>query len=100
MYFMLTEVNPFQAMVEPVIGLINQAVGPALLLVGAFGTIYCIILGVRLARANDPPSQAKARANLKNAIVGFLLIYVLIVLLNVTKDPLTKWMAEQAGLAL
>lgn len=102
MYFLnlLAANNPFQSMVEPVIALINMAIAPALLLVGALGTIYCIVLGIKLARASDPQSQSKARENLKNAVIGFVLIFVLIVVLKVGMDPLIQWMENQAGLAI
>lgn len=86
-------------MVEPVIGLINMAVSPLLLLIGAVGTIYCIILGIKLARASDPQEQNKAKNNLKNAAIGFILIFVLVVALRVGIDPLTAWMEDQAGLS-
>ena len=91
--------NPFQTMVETVIGLIDMAVTPLLLLIGALGTIYCVILGVRLARASEPQEQHKAKDNLKNAIVGFVLIFILVVVLKVGINPLTMWMEDQAGLS-
>lgn len=91
--------NPFQTMVEPVIGLINMALTPLLLLVASLGTIYCIILGIRFVRAAEPQEQHKAKDGLKNAVIGFVLIFVLIVVLRVGIDPLTAWMEDQAGLS-
>lgn len=44
-------VNPFEAVSTPIIELLNMALGPALAIVGAIGAIYCIILGVKIAKA-------------------------------------------------
>lgn len=77
--------------VDPVASLINQFIGPALTLVVAVGTLYCIILGVKYAKAEEPQDREKAKAHLKNAIIGFVLIFVLMVVLNLSLKPLKEW---------
>ncbi len=94
---LLLSANPFAAAVAPVITLINYAVGPMLALVGALGVIYCIILGAKLAKAEEPQDREKAKAALKNAIIGFVLIFVLIAALNIMMDPLIEWVNESSG---
>lgn len=69
-----------------------MALGPALAIVGAIGAIYCIILGVKIAKAEEPEDLMKAKNALKNAIIGFLLIFVLIVVLRIGMDAMTDWM--------
>lgn len=88
----LTETNPFAAVAAPIIQLINMAAGPLLAIVFALGTIYCVILGLKLAKAEEPQEREKAKGALKNALLGFILIFVLIAALNVMKGPLTAWM--------
>lgn len=90
--------NPFTAVAAPIIELINMAAGPLLAIVFALGTIYCIILGLKLAKAEEPQEREKAKGALKNAILGFILIFVLIAALNIMKGPLTNWMNTSAGL--
>ncbi|MDO5408535.1 MAG: pilin [Eubacteriales bacterium] len=85
------EVEVFGAMVKPITQLIDSAVTPALLLVGSIGAIYCIILGARLAKAEEPQDREKAKSSLKNALVGFLLIFVLLVALKVGAPLMTSW---------
>ena len=89
-----TTSKDFQSAVEPIVDLINMIVTPAITLVGALGVIWCIILGVKLAKAEEPQEREKAKNALKNAIVGYVLIFVLIVVLKLSINPLTNWMEE------
>ncbi len=86
--------NPFETVSTPIIGLINMALTPALGIVGALGAIYCISLGAKLAKAEEPQDREKAKNSLKNAIVGFVLIFVLIVVLKLGMGAMTDWMAS------
>jgi heme O synthase-like polyprenyltransferase len=88
---LLTTTNPFETMTNPVIDLLKMALTPALLVVGALGAIYCIFLGVKLAKAEEPQEREKAKSSLKNAIVGFVLIFVLLVVLRVGLPAMQAW---------
>ena len=80
--------------VAPIVALVNSLMGPALALVTAIGSLYCVLLGVKFAKAEEPQEREKAKAHLKNAIIGFVLIFVLILALNLSKDPLIAWMEK------
>ena len=80
----------------PIVALINSIMGPALALVTAIGTLYCVLLGVKFAKAEEPQEREKAKSHLKNAIIGFVLIFVLILALNLAKDPLIQWVEDNA----
>ena len=82
--------------VKPIIALINSLMGPALALVGAIGSLYCVLLGVKFAKAEEPQEREKAKSHLKNAIIGFVLIFVLILALNLSMNPLIKWVEDNA----
>lgn len=89
--------NPFNTMVQPVISLLNMLLGPAILLIGSIGTIYCVFLGLKLAKADEPQEHQKAKNALKNAIIGFALIFVLVVVLKVGITPMENWMKSYTG---
>lgn len=89
---LLASDNPFRDMAEPIVKLINMAVAPALGIVGAVGAIYCILLGVKIAKAEEPQDQMKAKQALKNAIIGFVLIFVLLVALKIGMNAMENWM--------
>ncbi len=76
----------------PIIGLVNQIMNVAILVVTAVGAVFCISLGVKLARAEEPQEREKAKQHLKNAIIGFVLIFVLVVALRIGAPLLTEWM--------
>lgn len=86
--------NAFDGVVKPITDLLNSIVNPLLALVSAGGTIFCIFLGVKYATAEEPQEKEKRKQSLKTAIIGFILIFVLIVALKLSIDPLKDWMAK------
>ena len=77
--------------VQPVAELIYALLNPALVIVGAVGALYCVILGVKYAKCEEPQEREKAKGNLKNAIIGFVLIFVLMFLLKVLMPVMIDW---------
>ena len=90
-----TQTNPFLKIAEPIVGLIESLFAPAMAIVVAAGTLYCIVLGVKFAKTEEPQEHEKAKTHLKNAIIGFVLIFVLVVALRLSVGPLTAWMNNQ-----
>ena len=91
----LTAESNFDTVVNPVIALLTSLLGPIRGLVGAVGTLYCVLLGVKFAKAEEPQEREKAKAHLKNAIIGFVLIFVLIVALKLGMKAMTDWLVSQ-----
>ena len=87
----------FNQVARPIVELINSLMGPLLALVGAAGALYCVVLGVKFAKAEEPQEQQKAKGALKNAIIGFVLIFVLILALNLLMPAMINWTNTQAG---
>ena len=83
--------SQFDSVVNPVVGLINDLLGPLLAIVGAVGALYCVLLGVKFAKAEEPQEREKAKSNLKNAIIGFVLIFVLLVVLKLLMPVMQEW---------
>lgn len=77
--------------VAPVIEVCNSVVPILLAVVGAVGAIFCIILGVKYARADEPQEHEKAKQGLKNAIIGFVLIFILLIMLKVGVEIFTNY---------
>ena len=83
--------NPFNDVAAPITDLIDMALMPALSLVAALGAIYCVILGAKLAKAEEPQDHEKAKKALKNAILGFLLIFILLAALKIGMGSMKNW---------
>lgn len=86
------DLNPILA---PVLEILNAILWPAIGLVGSIGTIYCIILGVKLAKSDEAGSREKAKKDLIGAIVGFVIIFVLIVGLKIAMPIFQDWVSRQ-----
>lgn len=77
--------------VQPVLDVCNVLVPVLLAVVGSVGAIWCIVLGVKYAKADDPQEHEKAKKGLKNAIIGFVIIFILLVMLQVGLSIFTNW---------
>ena len=84
----------FSKVYVPVVQLLNSLLVPLLAIVGAVGTLYCVLLGVKYAKAEEPQDREKAKSHLKNAIIGFVLIFVLLVVLKLLMPVLKGWAAN------
>jgi len=93
----VTTAPDFQNITAPVEQLIRKITGPLLGIVGALGSVFCIILGVKCAKAEEPQDREKAKTHLKNAIIGFVLIFVLLLVLNRAIGPLSQWVTANSS---
>jgi len=82
--------------VNPIIEVCNVLVPVLLSVVGAVGMIYCILLGVKFAKASEPQEHENAKKSLIYAIIGFVLIFVLLIMLQVGVSIFTEWWAGYA----
>ena len=76
------------------VDLLNSLMTPLLAIVGALGALYCVLLGVKYAKAEEPQDREKAKGHLKSAIIGFVLIFVLLLLLKLLMPVLTQWVSN------
>lgn len=85
----------FAPVIAPILEVLNAILWPAIAIVGAVGTIYCIVLGVKLAKSDEQNSREKAKKDLIGAVIGFVAIFVLIVALKVSLPILQDWVQTQ-----
>ena len=77
--------------VKPLLDVLGIVVPVLLSVVGAVGAIWVIFLGVKYAQAEEPQEHEKARSSLKHAIIGFVLIFVLLVAVQIAVVIFTDW---------
>lgn len=85
----------FAPVIEPVLEILDAILWPAIAIVGAVGTIYCIVLGIKLAKSDEQNSREKAKKDLIGAVIGFVAIFVLIVALKIAMPILQEWVQSQ-----
>lgn len=84
----------FSDIVDPVVELLQSVLNALLVVVGAVGAIYCVFLGIKFAKAEEPQDREKAKSHLKNAIIGFVLIFVLMLALRLLMPVMEKWVSD------
>jgi heme O synthase-like polyprenyltransferase len=81
---------------RPITDLLLTVFNVAIPVVGALGGIFCIFLGVKLAKADEQQDREKAKTALKNAIIGFALIFILVVALRIGINIMGDWVNQVA----
>ena len=67
----LTDVD-FHPVIQPILEILDAILWPAITIVVAVGTIYCIFLGVKISKADEQNSREKAKKDLIGAVIGFI----------------------------
>ena len=70
------------------IGTIEKWVTPLLILACAAGAIWAIILGVKMAQADDKSKRDEAKANLINVIIALVAVIALILIFTIVGNAL------------
>lgn len=92
--FVFAEGANFSAVYTPIVDLINSFHSPFMAIVVAIGALYCIVLGIKYAQAEEPQDRQKAKQHLKNAVIGYILIFVLTFALNKLTPILDAWVTR------
>ena len=78
----------------PITNIIDVIVPALIGLVASIGAIWCIVLGVKFAKSEDPQEHEKAKKALINAIIGFVLIFVLLIMLDLGTEVFKEYWLE------
>lgn len=69
---------------------ISMVLWPILIVVAAAGSIYAIVLGVNMARADSTEKREEAKKRVINVLVGMVIIVGLILLLQLFMGPVLE----------
>ena len=78
----------------PILGLLKNILNILIPIYTSGGAIFCVFLGVQYAKAEEPQEREKAKQHMKNAIIGFFLIFILIIVLDVGTNIFVQWMND------
>lgn len=72
--------------VKNIVDVIDMVLWPLLIVVAAAGTIYAVVLGVNMARADSTEKREEAKKRVINVLVGMAIIVGLVLLLKLFMD--------------
>jgi Na+-driven multidrug efflux pump len=72
---------------DNILNAINEILLPLLIVVGSAGTIYSVILGVNMARADSTEKREEAKKRLINVVVGIAITIGLILFFKLLIAP-------------
>ena len=81
---------------KPIAKFLDEAIIPVIIIVGALGAIWIIILGVNLARAESSDKAAEAKKRLINVIIALVSVILLIFLLALFTNKAPDWFGLSA----
>lgn len=85
----------FFPVIQPILEVLDAILWPLIAVVVAVGMIYCVFLGVKIAKADEQNSREKAKKDLTGAIIGFVIIFILILALKIAVPILEDWVKSQ-----
>ena len=74
-----------------IVSTLDAILTPLLIVVATAGSIYAVILGVNMARAETADRREEAKKRIINAVVALGVTIVLILLLNLFKSNIHLW---------
>ncbi len=81
--------------VQNVIDVINEIKWPLILLVAAAGSIYAIVLGVQMARADSTEKREEAKKRVINVLLGVAIAVGLTLLLSLFLNYVPDWLGME-----
>ena len=84
--------------VETITSAVDSVLWPLLIVVGAAGTIYAVVLGVNMARADSTEKREEAKKRLINVIIGIAIMIALILFFKLlTSTIIPELLPDVAG---
>lgn len=83
--------NPELQFLDPILDAVKTVLPALLILVSTAGTIYAVILGVNMAKAESAEKREEAKKRIINAILALVITIVLILLLQLFEANIGKW---------
>ncbi|MDD4210788.1 MAG: hypothetical protein PHC46_00120 [Clostridia bacterium] len=81
------------AFLNPIMSALDGILTPLLIFVATAGTIYAVVLGVNMAKAETADKREEAKKRIINAVIALVITIVLILLLGLFKANLGAWIS-------
>ena len=91
------EVSEKFAWANDVANAIRSVLWPILIVVAAAGTIYAVVLGVNMARADSTEKREEAKKRVINVLIGMAIIIGLLLLFKLFTGPILDSFVDEDG---
>lgn len=88
------EYNGKWAPIKEIIDFIGSVLPYVLIVVATAGTIYAVVLGVNMAKADDAGKREEAKKRIVNFVIALVVTIVLILLLKLFADNVNKFLPD------
>ena len=78
--------------VNDITGFLKTLLPYVLIVVATAGTIYAVVLGVKMARAEDASAREEAKKRIINFIIALAITVILILLLQLFANNIGTWL--------
>lgn len=82
------------APIKTIIDFIGSVLPYVLIVVATAGTIYAVVLGVNMAKADDAGKREEAKKRIVNFVIALVVTIVLILLLKLFADNVNKFLPD------
>ncbi len=79
------------AVASPIFELFSRFMPALLVIVASVGILYCAILGLKYSKTEGTRERELALEHLKSSVIGFVIIFVLILALSILTDFMSDW---------
>lgn len=79
--------------VQPVYDVVSVVLPIVLGIIFLVGVFKCISLGIAFSKSDENGTHEKAKKDLINAIIGFVLIFVLVAVMYLLRDIIIEWIS-------
>lgn len=76
---------------NPIVDALNIILWPLVGLLATAGTIYAIVLGVNMAKADNPEKRSAAKKRIIGALTAVVSVIILLFLLKFILENLNRW---------
>lgn len=88
--------------IRPVVNIINEMLLPIIIVLGALGGIYAIILAVKYSQAESGDKRGEVKKQMINGIIGIVVMLIVLILMKLLThyaDDIAIWIVGDATTA-
>ncbi len=87
----------YMKIIKPVVDIIDAILLPIIIVLGVAGSIYGIVLGVQMSRAENSDKRGEIKKRLINGAIGIVVMLILLILmklLSANADDIAEWITS------